>query len=157
MKTTKKKIRDRTDEIFGEIVTGLSEATRYAKGEADESLYKAHIPDEIDVVAVRKKTGLSQEKFAKTYGFSPATIRDYEQKRRTPDSAVRAYLTVIDAKADDVRTIVYAIVAKKKGGGKIEVVSGHRRYNIAKNLGYKPHVVRKIDKDTVEVEMRPPH
>lgn len=159
MKTKKKKdrLKNRTDEIFGEIMTGLSEAVRYAGGKADETLFKAHIPDEIDVAAVRKKTGLSQTKFANTYGFSAAAIRDYEQKRRTPDSAVRAYLTVIAARADEVRVIVYAIIARKKSGGKIEVVSGRRRYDRAKKLGYEPHIVRKIDKDTVEVEMRPPH
>jgi putative transcriptional regulator len=146
--------KDRTDEIFGEIMTGLSEATSYAKGVADKALFKAHVPETVDVAAIRKKTGLSQAKFADTYGFSAAAIRDYEQDRRTPDSAVRAYLMVIDEKAEDVRTIVYAITAKKKPGGGYEVLTGKQRYQTCKRLGYQPHVVRKLGREMVELEMR---
>jgi putative transcriptional regulator len=55
-----------------------------------------YVPDEVDVHAVREKSGLSQAQFADRYGFNPRTLQDWEQGRRKPDSAVRAYLTVID-------------------------------------------------------------
>jgi putative transcriptional regulator len=55
-----------------------------------------HVPDEVDVRAVREKSGLSQSQFADRYGFNPRTIQDWEQGRARPDSAVRAYLTVIE-------------------------------------------------------------
>jgi putative transcriptional regulator len=47
------------------------------------------------IQSVRESTGLSQAKFAKTYQINPARLRDLEQGRTRPDSALRAYLTVI--------------------------------------------------------------
>lgn len=44
---------------------------------------------------VRESTGLSQAKFAEAYQINPARLRDLEQGRTRPDSAMRAYLTVI--------------------------------------------------------------
>ncbi len=43
----------------------------------------------------RKETGLSQAEFAKAYQINLARLRDLEQGRTRPDSALRAYLTVI--------------------------------------------------------------
>jgi putative transcriptional regulator len=45
--------------------------------------------------SVRESTGLSQAKFAEAYQINPARLRDLEQGRTRPDSALRAYLTVI--------------------------------------------------------------
>lgn len=45
----------------------------------------------------RATTGLSQEAFAARYGFALASIRDWEQGRRHPDTAARSYLRVIAA------------------------------------------------------------
>jgi putative transcriptional regulator len=56
----------------------------------------------IDVREVRERAGLSQGQFAERYGFNPRTLQDWEQGRRNPDSAVRAYLTVIDHNPDAV-------------------------------------------------------
>jgi putative transcriptional regulator len=50
----------------------------------------------VDVKGVRRKRGLSQAEFANRYGFSTRTLQEWEQGRAQPDSAVRAYLTVID-------------------------------------------------------------
>ncbi len=52
--------------------------------------------EDIDVRAVREKSGLSQADFAFRYGFNPRTLQDWEQGRRKPDCAHRAYLAVID-------------------------------------------------------------
>lgn len=57
---------------------------------------KANVPNLIDVRAIRDRLALSQGEFARAYGFSPRTLQDWEQGRYQPDSAVRAYLTVID-------------------------------------------------------------
>ena len=56
---------------------------------------RVYSPKSIDVVAIRKKLGLSQQKFAERFGLSPAMVRDWEQKRRNPDQAARTLLTVI--------------------------------------------------------------
>jgi putative transcriptional regulator len=77
------------------VLQGAREALAFAKGEADESAFVIHVPDEIDVKALRRKLKLSQAAFARRYGFNPARIRDWEQGRSRPDGAVRAYLLVI--------------------------------------------------------------
>ncbi len=82
------------------ILRGAAEALAYADGE--RSGYKVHIPDFVDVKAIRARIGLSQVKFAARYGFSPDSIRNWEQGRRQPDVAVRAYLLVIASEPEAV-------------------------------------------------------
>lgn len=65
------------------------------RGELSLKRTVVHIPSDVDTRAVREKTGLSQVAFAERYGFSVRTLQDWEQGRAKPDSAVRAYLTVI--------------------------------------------------------------
>jgi putative transcriptional regulator len=43
-----------------------------------------------------QSSGLSQSEFARRYGFTPATVKDYEQGRSAPNGAIRAYLVVIE-------------------------------------------------------------
>lgn len=57
---------------------------------------------ERDVREVRARTGLSQAEFAERFGFSLRTLQEWEQGRAKPDSAVRAYLTVIDREPESV-------------------------------------------------------
>ena len=42
------------------------------------------------------KLGMTQEKFAKEFGFSVNTLRHWEQGTRVPEGPARAYLKVID-------------------------------------------------------------
>lgn len=44
---------------------------------------------------IRFELELSQEQFAKRYGLSLATLRDWEQYRSEPDQAALSYLKVI--------------------------------------------------------------
>ena len=54
------------------------------------------------VQAVRKRTGLSQARFAAAYRINVARLRDLERGRTRPDSALLAYLTVIDREPEVV-------------------------------------------------------
>lgn len=94
------------DEIFGEIMTGLGEALSFARGELAPGSYRVHVPGDVDVKAVRKKTGMSQEAFAGAFGFAPGTVRDWEQRRRVPDQAARMYLWAIGQRPDTMREIL---------------------------------------------------
>ncbi len=94
------------DRIFGEMVEALGEAINIAKREADPATYRVHPPDDIDVRAVRRKTGLSQNAFAGAYGLAPGTVRDWEQRRRAPDQAARMYLHAIGKNPEGVYTII---------------------------------------------------
>ncbi len=94
--------------VFEGIMAGAKEALAYARGEADPSQYKVHIPKNLDVKAIRKSTGLTQEAFAVRYGFNLARLRDLEQKRTRPDSVVRAYLLVIQKNPKAVKDALAA-------------------------------------------------
>jgi putative transcriptional regulator len=82
--------------VANSIRRGLEEAVAYAKGEADERRYRVHVPQRIDVRAVRVKLGMTQVEFAASFGFSINTLRHWEQGKRQPEGAARAYLLVID-------------------------------------------------------------
>ena len=52
-------------------------------------------PKPVDVKAIRKRVKMSQAEFARAYGISKRALQEWEQGGRQPDSAARAYLTVI--------------------------------------------------------------
>jgi putative transcriptional regulator len=55
------------------------------------------------VQAVRAVTGLSQAQFSARYHINLGRLRDLEQGRTRPDSAIMAYLTVIEREPDVVK------------------------------------------------------
>jgi len=90
--TSKQPSRSR---VARDIIAGLKEAKAFLRGETVLPVRAVQIPHPVDVSAIREKTGLSQLEFAQRYGFSARTLQEWEQGRAQPDSAVRAYLTVI--------------------------------------------------------------
>jgi putative transcriptional regulator len=52
-------------------------------------------PKPIDVRSIRKHVKMSQAEFSRAYGISKRALQEWEQGGRQPDSAARAYLTVI--------------------------------------------------------------
>jgi putative transcriptional regulator len=84
------------------IKRGLEQAVAFADGSADETLYRVHVPETVDVRAIRSRLGLTQEAFAAQFGFSVRTLRHWEQGRRTPEGSARAYLVVIERDPDAV-------------------------------------------------------
>ena len=75
------------------ILRGAREALAHAHGAREG--YKVHVPDEVDVKAIRERLGLSQADFAARFGLSLAAVRNWDQGRCRPEGAARAYLTVI--------------------------------------------------------------
>ena len=59
-----------------------------------------------NVGAIRKRLRLSQSVFAAQFGITLAVLRDWEQGRRKPDAAARAFLKVIEREPDTVRRIL---------------------------------------------------
>ena len=49
------------------IIRGMKEAIAFAEGTADMSLYRVHVPPEIDVKAIRGRLGLTQQQLAGAY------------------------------------------------------------------------------------------
>jgi len=78
------------------IRTGLEQAVAYATDDASRHAYRVHVPAHIDVKAIRKKLGMTQQEFAARFGFSINTLRHWEQSKRKPEGPTRAYLLVIE-------------------------------------------------------------
>jgi putative transcriptional regulator len=78
------------------LIQAAREARAIAKGEADPATYNVHVPSSIDVRAVRRKLHLTQEEFAGRFAVPIATLKDWEQNRRTPVGPSRVLLTIID-------------------------------------------------------------
>jgi putative transcriptional regulator len=85
------------------LMKGLIEFEEYLAGKRKLAVYHYDVPDPIDVRAIRERSGLSQGEFARKFAINPRTLQDWEQRRREPDSAIRAYLTVIDRNPSAVR------------------------------------------------------
>lgn len=62
----------------------------------------------IDVAAIRARTGLSQDRFARAFQISPHTLRNWEQGRRLPEGPARALLMAIDR---DPKTVMRVLGA----------------------------------------------
>jgi putative transcriptional regulator len=89
---------------FEKIAAGLREAIEVARGKATPA--RLHVPPEIDVKAIRKKTGLSQENFAYAYGFTVEQIRAWEQGRNRPLGGLRSYLMMIGSDPEGVMKLL---------------------------------------------------
>jgi putative transcriptional regulator len=78
---------------FDKIAAGLTDAIAYAGGDTS----KGRVAAGPDVKAIRAKTKLSQTKFADKLRVPVATVRDWEQHRRSPDAPARTLLGMVDA------------------------------------------------------------
>ena len=83
------------------ILSSARQALAFARGETTEG-FIVHVPKQVDVKDIRAKTGLSQEAFARRFGFTAAAVRDWEQGRRQPEQAARVLLLVIAHNPDAV-------------------------------------------------------
>ncbi len=94
--------------VAGSIRRGLEQAVAYAEGTADAGTYRVHVPERIDVKAIRVKLEMTQEEFAGRFGFSINTLRHWEQGSRRPEGPTRAYLLVIDRAPEAVQKALQA-------------------------------------------------
>ena len=85
--------RARLDAMTEEEINAAAESDPDNPPLTEEELQK--MADVQFIRSVREGTGLSQAKFAEAYRINPSRLRDLEQGRTSPDSALRAYLTVI--------------------------------------------------------------
>ncbi len=79
----------------------MTEAERHAAALADPDAQPltpermAAMTRTPQVRVIRRALALSQEEFAARFHIPLGTLRDWEQGRKDPDAAARAYLTVI--------------------------------------------------------------
>lgn len=84
-----------------EIIASAKQALAFAAGEDNGCV--VHIPEEIDVRAIREKVDMSQSEFARYFGFSKRTLEHWEHGRRVPTGPARAFLMVIAREPEAVR------------------------------------------------------
>ena len=83
----------RADAMSEDDVHAAALADRDAQPLTPERL--AHMKRTPQVKVIRRALGLSQEEFAARFRIPLGTLRDWEQGRKDPDAAARAYLIVI--------------------------------------------------------------
>ena len=82
--------------IGREILEGLRAIKRGEYGRV------VNVPD---VARIRRKTGLSQARFAALLGVSVRTLQDWEQGRRAPSGAARTLLLVANRNPKALRDV----------------------------------------------------
>jgi putative transcriptional regulator len=90
-------------DVSEELVEAMREAAEIAEGKLQPAaVHQFPLQLDVDVRAVRAVTGLSRTEFARRFVLDPRALQDWEQGRRRPDRAARAYLTVIARRPEAV-------------------------------------------------------
>lgn len=87
---------------FDKIAAGLDDAIAFAQGDGE----RARVAKVVDIKAIRAARGLSQGEFSRRYRLPLGTLRDWEQRRRTPDTGSKLYLAMIEADPEGVERII---------------------------------------------------
>jgi len=79
---------------FDSIKRGLTQAIAHQKGKSMG--VKIHLPPEVDVQALRKRIGFTQQEFAAKFSISLGTLRRWERGYRKPHGPALVLLRVIE-------------------------------------------------------------
>jgi|ERR1700678_455700 putative transcriptional regulator len=87
-----KKTAVKKNTFGGDLIEGMKTVLAHQRGKVElEQVW----PRTVDVKEIRKRVKMSQTEFSRAYGISKRALQEWEQGGRQPDSAARAYLTVI--------------------------------------------------------------
>ncbi|MHC2016254.1 helix-turn-helix domain-containing protein [Methylobacterium sp. CM6247] len=84
-----------TEDSFARLIGGLESAVAHAEGRPTKGT-RVHVPNNLDVAAIRARTSLSQAVFSGTIGVSVDTLQNWEQGRRQPQGPARVLLAMLD-------------------------------------------------------------
>src|SRR6266436_828743 len=125
---------------FEQMMDGLNDVEVFLAGEQEG--FKAHVPQDVDVKAIRNRLGMTQARFSDTFGFSLDAIKHWEGGRRTPEAPARTVLTALNpaafaaAVASSKLTTVHVKVDRKR-----QTSTG-----VTKRRAYSPERVKRITK-----------
>ena len=97
------------DAAFQDLLTSVRQAGQIRRGSRRPARTMTFHPT--DVQGVRAKLGTSQAEFALMIGISVATLRNWEQGRRTPDGPALALLRVA---ARNPKAVIQAVHTEPK-------------------------------------------
>ncbi len=84
------------NDIGSELIESMKEAVAIVQGKAKPARVTTFKPSiALEIRKIRLATGLSRAEFCRRFALDPRAMQDWEQGRRRPDRAARAYLTVI--------------------------------------------------------------
>ena len=106
------KIRSKPDREVLEAVRTDPDAKPLTAAQLDRLL---PVPN---VTALRKRLGMTQAEFSRTYKLSIGTVRDWEQHRFPPKGPARVLLTVIEQDPQAVERALNAKTSLKSGNEK---------------------------------------
>jgi putative transcriptional regulator len=80
---------------YDRIRQGLMEAIDFANGkQTGARVHQVEVP-EVDVAAIRARTGLSQAEFARSIGVAKGTLLNWEHGRHRPSGPANVLLAMI--------------------------------------------------------------
>lgn len=94
------------DKLFNELLESIEQSGKILRGEMKPG--RIFEFDKTDVQSIRKKYGLSQDKFARMLGISVGTLRNWEQGRRKPEGPARILLRVAEKHPEAILDTVYS-------------------------------------------------
>lgn len=92
------------------LIHSARQALAHARGEDIGAIVHvpAKVPEFVDIKAIREALDLSQTGFAREFGFTADSIRNWEQGARKPNLQTRAFLKVIQRNPKAVREALSA-------------------------------------------------
>lgn len=92
-------------EAYKSISKGLKEAIKYSKGNTKAA--REFRPKHIDVKQLRERIGMSQPKFAASFGISLGTLRHWERGDRYPQGPALVLLNLLSKDPNAVLNVLY--------------------------------------------------
>ena len=84
-----------TNEAFDAIEAGLKDAIAYARGDTSRGNGRDYPTADLDIVADRRKTGLSSAQLSRAVGVSRSTLARWERGQGRPTGPARRLLQVM--------------------------------------------------------------
>ncbi len=100
------------DELFNELVASVREGGAILRGKTAPA--RAFVVEGPNVKQIRANYELSQNEFAALLGISVATLRNWEQGRRSPDGPARVLLQVAAKHPEAVWDVVRPTLPSKR-------------------------------------------
>ena len=92
-------------EAYKSISKGLKEAIEYSKGNTKGA--REFKPKYIDVKKLRERIGMSQPKFAASFGISLGTLRHWERGDRYPQGPALVLLNLLSKEPNTVLEVLH--------------------------------------------------
>jgi putative transcriptional regulator len=89
---------------FEELLGSVRDMGKHMRGDAVEGVIVKEF-SELNVTAIREKTGLSATSFAHLIGVRPSTLQNWEKQRVRPTGTARALLKIVAANPQTLATL----------------------------------------------------